>query len=234
MSTKRAELIAGIKAELPIIMGTMPFGLIFGVLAVEAGLNPFEAQSMSSIIFAGSAQFIAVGLFADHVPAFIMVLTTFVVNLRHALYATSVGPYLKKLPARWKWLLAYLLTDEAYVVTILHYQKTEENGFRHWFYLGAGLTLWLSWQLSTGVGIFLGAQVPAFLSLDFTLALSFIGIIVPNLKTKPEFGAAISAGVVAVAANGLPYKLGLMLAAVAGISAGMWLQRRQNIVTSIS
>ena len=82
---------------------------------------------MSSIVFAGSAQFVATQLFATGSPGLVLLLTTFVVNLRHMLYSASVAPYVQKLPARWKWLLAYLLTDEAYAPTILHYRQGEEN-----------------------------------------------------------------------------------------------------------
>ena len=103
-----------------------------------------------------------------------IVLTTFVVNLRHALYSASVAPYLKRLNSGWKMLLAYLLTDEAYAVAITHYAQGGNGTRKHWYFFGAGLTLWTSWQASTAVGILLGAQVPASWSLDFTLPLTFI------------------------------------------------------------
>ncbi|HET7377472.1 MAG TPA: AzlC family ABC transporter permease, partial [Anaerolineae bacterium] len=144
-----------------------------------------------------------------------------VVNLRHALYSASLASYVKHLPRRWKWLLAYLLTDEAYAVTITHYHETAESPHRHWFFFGAGITLWSSWQLSTAVGIFLGARVPDSWSLDFTLALTFIALVVPRLKDRPSVAAAISAGVMAVLGNNLPYKLGLVLAALIGVVVGL-------------
>src|SRR5690606_20428358 len=97
----------------------------------------------------------------------VIVFTIAIVNLRHALYSASVSPYTRKLSHFWKWILAYLLTDEAYAVTITHYQQEGDDSEKHWFFLGSGLALWTTWQLSTAVGIFLGAQIPASWSLDF-------------------------------------------------------------------
>ncbi len=219
----RSEFFAGLRSQLPILAGVIPFGVIYGVVGVGAGLLPVPAQAMSSIVFAGSSQFVAVQMIREQAPGLIIVLTTLVVNLRHSLYAASVQPYLKSLPARWKWLLAYLLTDEAYATTITHYQAPGAVTYKHWFYLGAGLTLWATWQLSTAAGVLFGASalIPAAWSLDFALAVTFIGLVVPAVKDRASLAAALSAGLLAVAGAGLPYKLGLMIAAVAGILAGL-------------
>ncbi len=129
----------------------------------------------------------------------------------------------------WKYLLAFLLTDEAYAVTITHYQGSDPADApqtnQHWYFLGAGLTLWVSWQISTAVGIFVGAQVPESWALDFTLALTFIALVIPVLRDRPAILAALTAGIVALLAYDLPYKLGLILAVVAGIMAGVISER---------
>lgn len=220
------ELWDGIKTELPLALGVIPFGMIYGVLALEAGIPPAPAQAMSSIVFAGSAQFITTQLAGAGSPWVIMVLTIFIVNLRHALYSASVSPYLRKLPSRWKALLAYLLTDEAYAPTIIRFSQGPVSPNRHWFFLGAGLTLWSSWQLSTAAGIFLGIAIPASWSLDFTLALTFIALLVPTLRDRPSIAAALSAGVIALAAYNLPYQLGLIAACTAGILVGSFLESK--------
>ena len=241
-TTARTEFLAGVRAELPILLGVAPFGMIYGALAIGAGLPRSAAQAMSSIVFAGSAQFVATQLFATGAPGLVLLLTTFIVNLRHMLYSASLAPYLHKLPARWKWLLAYLLTDEAYAPTILHYRQGEQNhgdsaeppcgtelpDKRHWFLLGAGLALWSVWQVSTAVGIFLGAQVPPSWGLDFALALTFIALLVPVLTDRPSVVAAVSAGIVALIGAGWPYKLGLVAAALVGIAVGAWLDRSRS------
>jgi 4-azaleucine resistance transporter AzlC len=219
------ELWAGVRSELPIALGVIPFGLIYGVLALAAGLTPAQGQAMSAVVFAGSAQFIGAQLMGVGTPLSVLWLTTFVVNVRHVLYSTSLGPDMRLLPRRWRFLLAYLLTDEAYATTAVHYaNKSIPLPFKHWFFLGAGLTLWTVWQVSTAAGIFLGAAVPGSWSLDFTLALTFIGIVVPNLRDRPVTAAALSAGGMAVLAYGLPYKLGLMAAALTGIVVGVVLE----------
>jgi 4-azaleucine resistance transporter AzlC len=231
MHSRRSEFISGVKAELPIMLGVIPFGMIYGVVAMGAGLPANVAQAMSSIVFAGSAQFVAAQLFGMGTPGLVIVLTAFVVNLRHMLYSASVAPYIKHLDAKWKCLLAYLLTDEAYAVVITRYNRdgaypaTPPN--RQWYFLGAGLTLWSTWQASTAVGILLGTQIPASWALDFTLALTFIALVVPALNDRPSVAAALAAGVVAVVTADLPYKLGLMLAAIIGIVIGLALEARQ-------
>ena len=227
MPSPRAEFWAGVKAELPILMGTIPFGLIYGVLAAGAGLPADAAIAMSSIVFAGSSQFIGVQLIGAGTPGLIIVLTTLVVNLRHMLYSASVAPHLKRLSPTWKWLLAYLLTDEAYAVSITNYDRADRPvGNKHWYFLGAGLALWSTWQLSTAAGVIFGKKVPESWALDFTLALTFIALVVPRLQDRASTAAAVSAGVVAVLTFDLPYRLGLMLAAVIGILVGLWVESR--------
>jgi len=228
-SAPKTAFWQGIKAELPITIGVIPFGLIYGVLGLSAGLTPLQAQAMSSLVFAGSAQFLGAQLIGAGSPLPVLWLTTFIVNLRHVLYSTALGPDVQHLSRKWRWLLAYLLTDEAYAATAVHYgNKQIPLAHKHYFWLGAGLTLWGTWQVSTAVGILLGTQVPPEWGLDFTLALTFIGIVVPSLKDRPNTMAALTAGVVAVLAFSLPYKLGLMLATLSGIGVGVWLENRKK------
>jgi 4-azaleucine resistance transporter AzlC len=226
-AARRRQFWAGVRAELPILLGVFPFGLIYGALALNAGLSPGAAQAMSSVIFAGSAQFIAAGLFGNGVPGLVIVLTVAVVNLRHALYSASVAPYLKNLPGWTKALLAYLLTDEAYAVSIINYQNTAGHTQAHWFFAGAGLALWLGWQISTALGILTGAMLPASWSLDFAIPLTFIALAVPAINDRSTLLAALAAGATAVLASPLPYKLGIILAAVVGVLVGMLSERKR-------
>ncbi len=218
---------AGVRAEFPLLIGVFPFGLIYGALALSAGLSPIAALMMSSIVFAGSSQFVAAQLVHDAAPGVVIILTITVVNLRHILYSASIAPYLKDLSTRWKSLLAYFLTDEAYAATIIHYEKEGLTPTSHWFLLGAGFSLWFTWQTSSVLGIVLGAAIPAAWPLDFAVPLTFIAMVVPVLKDRPVIAAALSAGVVALLAYGLPYKLGLILAALVGITVGTLLERRK-------
>lgn len=230
--SRSAEFIAGLRAEAPILLGVTPFGLIYGALAVAAGLPNAISQAMSSVVFAGSAQFVATRLFAVNAPVAVLLLTTLVVNLRHLLYSASIAPYLSHLPRRWRWLLAYLLTDEAYAVAILHYRRMPAaaagRDTRHWFTLGAGLALWGTWQLSSAAGIFLGSQIPTGWSLDFALPLTFLALLIPAVTDRPTVAAALTAGTVGVIGAGWPYKIGLVAAALSGIAVGAALEARQH------
>lgn len=170
MSYKSAldTFLEGVRDEVPLLLAVIPFGVIYGIVALEAGLTKLQAQSMSYIVFGGSSQFVASKLIAEAVPASLIVLTVAVVNLRHMLYSASVAPYVQDLPFRWKALLAYLLTDEAYAVVINYYQRQEEHRYSHWYFLGAGLILWITWQMSTAAGIFMGKVLPPSWPLDFS------------------------------------------------------------------
>jgi 4-azaleucine resistance transporter AzlC len=228
MSEQTKNFWAGVRAELPLLISGFPEGMIYGALALKAGLPISAAQMMSSIVYAGSAQFITAQLAHESAPGFVIVLTIAVLNVRHILYSVSLAPYLASLPTRWKALLSYLLTDEAYAPTILHYEKEGITHYAHWFLFGAGGSLWSVWQISTALGIFLGAAIPESWSLDFALPLTFIAMVVPVLKNRPAVAAALSAGVVALVAFSLPYKLGLILAALVGIIVGTLLEGRKS------
>jgi len=180
---------------------------------------------MSSVIFAGSAQFIAAQLLAGSASGLVIVAVVFVVNLRHALYSASVAPHVKHLGPVWKALLAYLLTDEAYAVVINHYNEGGDARGKHWYYLGAGLTLWSCWQVCTAVGILLGSRIPEDWPLGFVLPLTFIALVVPNLRERSTVLAALVAGLTGALAMGLPLKTGLLVAALAGILTGMLVER---------
>lgn len=224
MSEQSKNFWAGVRAEIPLMIGGFPFGLIYGALALDAGLSPLVAQMMSWMVFAGSAQFLAAQLVHEAAPGLVIVFTIAVVNLRHMLYSASLAPYLASLSTGWKAILSYLLTDEAYAPAIIHYEEKGISPYAHWFLLGAGLSLWLDWQVSTAIGIFLGAAIPESWSLDFALPLTFIAMVVPVLKNRPAIAAALSAGVVALVAFSFPYQLGLILAALVGILVGTILE----------
>lgn len=222
-SSRQSEFWAGTRAIFPLIVGAIPFGIIFGALAINSGLSPAAASGMSAFVFAGSAQFIGVGLVAEGLPVGIIVLTTFVVNLRHALYAASLAPYMKHLPQRWLLPFGFLLTDEAYAATIVRLRQPDQSPYKHWFYFGAALLMYVNWQVCTLIGIVAGQQIPNAESwgLDFAMVVTFIGIIVPLVNNRAALASVIASGIVAVLANGLPNKIGLMVAALVGIAAGM-------------
>ncbi len=225
----RVEFLGGVKAILPMLLGTIPFGVMYGVLGLASGLNVSSALGMSSIVFAGSAQIVAVQLFNAGIPALVIFITILMVNLRHVLYSASLAPQLRNLESCWKWLLSYLLTDETYAVTITHYNRSLASSNKHWFFLGAGLTMWSTWQASTAVGVFVGAIIPKNLPLDFTITLTFIALLVPMLNDRASIIVSITAGLVALSATDFPFKLNLILAVVIAVAIGLSAERFEGM-----
>ncbi|MGH2621932.1 MAG: AzlC family ABC transporter permease [Anaerolineales bacterium] len=220
---RRTEFLTGVRDQLPLLLGVVPFGLIFGALAISVGVSPFAAQGFSLFVFAGSAQFIAVSLIGETASALVIVATIALVNLRHALYSASLAPSLAHLPRPWKFALGWLLTDEAFAMASRRYRDGKLE-HAHWYTLGTGLTLWAGWQISTAAGITLGTNLPPGLSLDFALPLTFLALVAPTLVDRPTLAAALGAGMIALALVSLPFRLGLVAASVAGVGLGLWVE----------
>lgn len=225
------EVLRGARDTVPMILGAIPFGILFGTLAGASGLSPALTMAMSLLVYAGSAQFIAVTLLAGGAGLSVLLLTTFVVNLRHALYSATLQPFVRHLPARWRLPLAFWLTDETFAVVQHRYAERDASPYRHWYFLGSCLAMYGNWQLCTAIGLAFGRAVPdlAAWGLDFAMLATFIGIVVPMLRNRPQVAAAVAAGLTALACQGLPYKLGLMAAALVGIVVGVLLERRQAV-----
>lgn len=227
MSSSR-EFLLGMRDTIPMLVGAVPFGIVYGTLAVSSGLSVAATLAMSLLVFAGSAQFVAASLVASGTSLTVILLTTFIVNLRHMLYSASLLPFVRHLPQRWRVALAFWLTDESFAVVHRHYLLDESLLQRkHWYFLGSCLAMYSLWFACTLIGVLLGQALPSLgdWGLDFAMIATFIGIVVPLLRNRPMIVAALVASVVAVAAHGLPYKLGLMLAALLGVTAGVVAER---------
>ena len=197
--------------------------MIYGAVAATSGLSPQAVMAMSALVFAGSAQFIAVGLIAAHTPVAVIVLTTFVVNLRHLLYSATLLPHLKHLPQAWRIPLAFWLTDETFAVTVHRYGRPDAAGTKHWYQFGSSLAMYLNWQLWCLIGLVLGNRIPdaSGWGLDVAMPITFIGMIIPFVKSVPMAACVLTSGAAALATLGFPYKLGILLSAFAGIGAGL-------------
>jgi 4-azaleucine resistance transporter AzlC len=225
------HLRMGFVATLPLILGSFPFGVIFGALGIHSGLGVWGTVGMSLIVFAGSAQFVAVGLVAAGASLPLILVITFVVNLRHILYSAAVAPRYRAIPRGWKVLIAFGLTDESFAVVADRFRKSEAFAPHDLgYYLGSFLTMYISWNVWTVIGIVLGSSLPGIgeWGLDFAMSATFIGMIVPYLTTGPMILAALVSGTAALLGSALPYKLGLIVAAVLGLIAGSLLQSRRR------
>jgi 4-azaleucine resistance transporter AzlC len=213
------DFITGARGALPILIGVIPFAMISGVAATSVGLTLFETIGMSVIVYAGASQLVVFQLMSAGSPWIIMVLTAWIVNLRFTMYSATLAPYLQKLSLGQKALLAYMLSDQAFGISLSHYGKDEKVSHR-WFYFGAALTIWVAWQISAVIGALLGALVPVSWGFDFAFPLSFMALMFAALLDSPTVVAALTGGMIAVLAKGLPYNTGLVLATFLGIAAG--------------
>jgi 4-azaleucine resistance transporter AzlC len=221
--TRRSEFWAGMKDTLPLVIGALPFGIIFGALAGSSGLSAGGTLAMSAFVFAGSAQFIAITLMAKGATALVIIVTTFVVNLRHALYSTTLAPHVKHLSQRWLVPLAFWLTDESFVIVVSHYNKPDDSPHKHWYFLGSEVFMYTNWCLCTLVGVIAGQSIkdPQSWGLDFAMIATFTGMLIPFIKNRAALISVLVAAMSAVLTYGLPNKLGLIVAAVLGVIAGL-------------
>jgi predicted branched-subunit amino acid permease len=168
-----------------------------------------------------------VGLVAAQTPVAIIVLTTFIVNLRHMLYSATLLPYLKNLPQKWRIPLAFWLTDETFAVTVHRFQKNDSSACKHWYQLGSSIAMYLNWQFWCFLGLALGNRIPDAQSwgLDVAMPVTFIGMIIPFVKTLPMVVCVLTAGAASLLTLAMPYKLGIVVSAFAGIAAGLMAQR---------
>jgi 4-azaleucine resistance transporter AzlC len=213
----------GFLAALPLTPGVVAFGLLYGMMARQVGLNPWEAWAMSLIVHAGSAQFAALGMWEAGSAAPI-ILTTLVINLRHLLMGASVAPYLRGLSPLWKALLALWMSDESYALTIAEYERGQGS---HWYFLGANLGIYLAWPLSGFLGALLGAAIPdpARYGLNLVFPLAFLGLLTAFLEDQIGVIVALaSAGLALLGAFLLPGNWHVVVAGLLGSGLGLLLE----------
>jgi predicted branched-subunit amino acid permease len=224
-ASARDEALAGSREMVPVLLGTIPFGFVAGVVSIASGLTPWQGLALSLLSFSGIAQLVTCQLIAAKAPVAVVVAGAAVVSLRFLMYSAALAPHLAHLDRRWRALLAFLMTDQSFASTVKRYSEPGDARRRHWHFLGSALTLYGFWQVAVIAGIVAGAQVPASWSLDFAVVLTFIALLVPVVRTRADLAASVVAAAVALAAAGLPYRLALVVASVAGIGIGLAIER---------
>ena len=220
-SAASREFRAGCRDIAPALLGIVPFGFVAGVAAISAGMSAIEGLALSLFSFSGIAQLIVSQLVAADSPIVVTVAAAFVISLRFLMYSAALAPHLAHLDRRWKLALSFLMTDQSFASTVRRFAEPGGRECAHWHFLGSAVTLYVVWQATVVAGLVLGASVPARWSLDFAVVLAFIGLLVPVVRTRADLAAGVIAGAVALAAAGLPYRLSLVVASLAGIAAGM-------------
>ena len=224
----RHEFWGGTKALLPILLGVIPFGLTTGIAIVQTHIDPRDGIVMSVLVYSGAALLVALQLIQANAPVVVTIVSALMVNLRFLMYSASLSPYLKHLPRQWRALLAYLLSDQAYAVSIPHFEHHTTPNQSHWYFLGAAVTMWVAWQGSLLLGMVVGVSLPTSWSLDFTVPLTFLALAVPNIRDKPTAVAAFSAGLITILLNSVPYRIGTVVAAVIGIGLGTFVEGEKS------
>jgi predicted branched-subunit amino acid permease len=205
------------------LIGVLPFGMVAGAAPVAEGLGGWTAVGLSTVVFAGASQLAAVEVLDDGGSTLVAVLAAWTVNLRMLLYSASLAPYLSHESVARRLGAAYLLTDQAYALSISRWAEGGQVRDRLAYYLGAGISLWVSWQLSTIVGVLVGGAVPDGVPLDFAVPLVFLVLLVPLLGSRPALAAATVGGTSAVVAAELGAgPLSVIAGSALGILAGAW------------
>jgi len=217
----RPAFIEGARDMLPMTVGLIPFGIVCGVGAISAGASPVAALAMSMIVFSGAAQIIAAQLLAAGAPLAVIVLSCFVVSLRFLMYSAAMAPYLKPVDQRWRHLVAFLLTDQAFASAIRRFRESPDLRANVSYFVGGGAVLWLAWQIATIAGILAGAVIPPSWQLEFVVPLCFLAILAPLLHERAAVIVFATAAIAAIALDAMPMRLSMICAGLAGIVAGV-------------
>ncbi|MFY0701980.1 MAG: AzlC family ABC transporter permease [Bermanella sp.] len=213
----------GALAVLPLSIAVIPWGILAGSLALDAGLNPLESQAMSAIVFAGAAQLVAVGMIKAGVGLGSILITTLLITSRHFLYSMAMRPNISPLPLKWRLTLGFLLTDELFAILAAGKQsKDKPQSFDRWYALGVGLSFYLVWNMATLVGIIAGSQIPNLDSwgLDFAIAATFIAIVTPQINRPSILICVLVSLVASVVCELFQVPSGLLIAAIMGMTVG--------------
>ncbi len=224
----------GLIQSLPFLLVLAPFGLLFGVVASEAGLHLPQVMGFSVLVLAGASQFTAVQLMSEHTPALIVIITAIAVNLRMAMYSASMVPWLGGASPRQRGLIAYLLIDQTFAMSVQHYEKHPRLSMaqRIGYFMGAAAGCCLPWAIATAAGHMLGRAIPSGLALDFALPITFLAMIGPMLRTPAHIAAALVSIIASLVFAFLPTGMGLFIAAplamLTGAGVEIWRERRRE------
>ncbi|NRD74733.1 AzlC family ABC transporter permease [Shewanella sp. VB17] len=206
-------------AVMPLTIAVIPWGILAGSFALDAGLSPFQSQAMSAIIFAGSAQLVALGMMKAGIGLTSILITTLLITSRHFLYGMAMRPQISPMPLKWRLTLGFLLTDELFAIA----NQGKQHKLDPWYAFGGGLSFYLGWNIATAAGIIAGQSIPDLASwgLDFAIAATFIALVVPSVKKPSVLFCVLVSLVTAVVCEVFSIQAGLLIAALLGMSSGI-------------
>ena len=232
-TSTKSVFFQGIRGGAPFVAVVAPFGLLFGVVGAEAGLNITEIMAFTILVIAGSAQFTAIQLMSENATTAIVLLAALTVNLRMAMYSASLVPHLGAAPFWQRALISYLNVDQAYAVSYARYEREPDMpiGQKVAFFFGVMAPIAPIWYAVTLVGALVGQSIPPEYALDFALPITFIALVAPAIKSLPHMVAAFLSAILTLAFFWMPPGVGLMVAAMIAMTAGAeleaYLERRR-------
>ena len=230
LATGKSAFVEGFIAGVPFLLVIVPFALLFGIVAVEAGLDISQAVGMSIVVIAGSAQFTAVQLLSEAAPAWAVMAAALAVNLRMATYSASLQPHLGSAPLWQRMIVSYLNFDVSYALGIAHFDERPERPTdqKVVYFLGTIALTAPLWIVGTLIGAATGGALPDSASIDFAMPILFLAIVGPMLKTIAHLAAAVSSAVAAMLLFWLPTGIGLLIAAAIAMAVGAEIERRRG------
>jgi len=234
-TTTRKTYWNGVRDGLPFLLVIVPFGLLFGVVATEAGLSVLETLTFSIVVIAGAAQFTAVQLLTENAPTAIILASSLAVNLRMAMYSASLTPHLGAAPLWQRALAAYFTVDQSYACSIMAFEKnpTWTTPQKVAYFFGVVTPICPLWYIATLAGALLGSAIPPAFALDFAVPITFLALIAPMLHTTAHRAAALASVVLALTFAFLPYNTGLLVAGLGAMIIGaqveLWTTRRKDL-----
>jgi len=225
----RAAFSDGLRDVAPAVPPNVPFGMLFGATAVAVGMDPLQATSLSLLTFAATAQIVAVDLLRGGSPLPVVLATVVVINLRYVVYSASLAGMVRDASPRWRALMSYALFDINYALAEARFAGDDrDDGHRGWYFLGTSVPVIVSFVGSTLAGALAGEVVGADLHLEFTIPLVFVAVLMRQVDDVPAVVTAVVAAAIAIVAGGLPFNLGLIVAAVCGTLVGAVAEVRRS------
>ena len=225
MKSNLNVFLKGIMDVSPLMIPVIPFGLIFGVLAIDIGFSPLETMGMSLIIFGGASQIVLLQLFSGGASSLVIISSVGAVNSRHLLYGAVVSEHLSDLKLIWKIIISYFLIDQAFAISNEYLKKNKQSN-KYFHLVGGGATCWVIWQSTTFLGIVLGEAIPDKLGLSFAVPLTFLALLVNDFRKLINVVVIIISGLVAtIGFNYIPFKAYVIVSALIGLFTAMILTK---------
>ena len=207
----------GMLEILPLLIPVVPFGIIIGVIGIELGFNPLMVYVSSLIVFSGSAQIVLFQLISGGASPIVILTSVGVTNSRHFLYGAVLSEYLEDLSSSWKAFLSYFLVDQSFAISNKFFKKNKNLKNKHYYLFGSGFALWLVWQISSLIGIFLGSIVPEELGLAFAIPLTFLSLIIHEFRKPDHLLVIFVSGFLAILFYEIPFKAYIIAASVGAL-----------------